>query len=76
MSKERAQSGQKTPILQPNSEQSVSLLQNRLLGDVVRYGDEDWTIGSIMFIGERYYGLTAQDGSVALVPAVALDNIA
>lgn len=76
MSKSTDQEGSKTPILQPNNEQSASLLQNRLLGDVVRYGGEDWTIGSIMFIGERYYGLTAQDGSVALVPAVALDNIA
>lgn len=60
----------------PMVDSQTAIAPNRLLGDVVRYGGEDWTIGSIMFIGERYYGLTAQDGSVALVPAVALDNIA
>lgn len=76
MKKGTDQNDPKTPILQPNSEQSASLLQNRLLGDVVRYGGQSWTIDSIMYLGERYYGLTAQDGSVALVPAVALDNIA
>lgn len=60
----------------PNVSNQAAIAPNRLLGNVVRYGGQSWTIGSIMFIGERYYGLTAKDGSVALVPAVALDNIA
>lgn len=63
-------------VQKPNADSQAAIVPNRLLGDVVRYGGQSWTIGSIMFIGERYYGLTAQDGSVALVPAVALDNIA
>lgn len=60
----------------PNVSNQAAIAPSRLLGDVVRYCGQSWTIGSIMYLGERYYGLTAQDGSVSLVPAVALDNIA
>lgn len=41
------------------------------LGSTVTYGDEEWIIGAVAWLGERYYFLT-RPGEVAMIPAATL----
>lgn len=52
------------------------------LGDVVRFGERNWTIAAVLWLGERYYMLTRkvwpgpkQGDDVALLPAIVVERI-
>lgn len=52
------------------------------LGEVVRFGERNWTIAAVLWLGERYYMLTRKvwpgpkpGDDVALLPAIVVERI-
>lgn len=43
------------------------------LGSQIKYGNEMWTVGAVLWLGERYYHLVRGD-EVAMIPAFMLEG--
>lgn len=43
------------------------------VGDTVKWGDDEWKVSAIGYVGERYYWLI-KGGVVSMVPAVDLER--